>query len=142
MNHNKYIIFYQVEDDIMEYEDITHKIIGCAYRVFNQLGFGFLESVYRKAMVIELKKANLDTDEEKSLEVYYDNIVVGNFSIDLFVENSVVVELKSVQGILKEHEVQLVNYLKGMKRDIGLLINFSPSGVDVKRKYREYDKGE
>ena len=52
------------------------------------------------------------------------------------------VELKSVQGILKEHEVQLVNYLKGMKRDIGLLINFSPSGVDVKRKYREYDKGE
>ena len=126
----------------MEYEDITHKIIGCAYRVFNQLGFGFLESVYRKAMVIELKKANLDTDEEKSLEVYYDNIVVGNFSIDLFVENSVVVELKSVQGILKEHEVQLVNYLKGMKRDIGLFINFSPSGVDVKRKYREYDKGE
>ena len=126
----------------MEYEDITHKIIGCAYRVFNQPGFGFLESVYRKAMVIELKKANLDTDEEKSLEVYYDNIVVGNFSIDLFVENSVVVELKSVQGILKEHEVQLVNYLKGMKRDIGLLINFSPSGVDVKRKYREYDKGE
>ena len=126
----------------MEYEDITHKIIGCAYRVFNQLGFGFLESVYRKAMVIELKKANLDTDEEKSLEVYYDNIVVGNFSIDLFVENSVVVELKLVQGILKEHEVQLVNYLKGMKRDIGLFINFSPSGVDVKRKYREYDKGE
>ena len=126
----------------MEYEDLTHKIIGCAYRVFNQLGFGFLESVYRKAMVIELKKANLDTEEEKSLEVYYDNIVVGNFSIDLFVENSVVVELKSVQGILKEHEVQLVNYLKGMKRDIGLLINFSPSGVDIKRKYREFDKGE
>ena len=76
------------------------------------------------------------------MEVYYDNIVVGNFSIDLFVENSVVVELKSVQGILKEHEVQLVNYLKGMKRDIGLLINFSPSGVDIKRKYREFDKGE
>ena len=126
----------------MEYEDLTHKIIGCAYRVFNQLGFGFLESVYRKAMVIELKKANLNTEEEKSLEVYYDNIVVGNFSIDLFVENSVVVELKSVQGILKEHEVQLVNYLKGMKRDIGLLINFSPSGVDIKRKYREFDKGE
>ena len=82
----------------MEYEDLTHKIIGCAYRVFNQLGFGFLESVYRKAMVIELKKANLNTEEEKSLEVYYDNIVVGNFSIDLFVENSVVVELKSVRA--------------------------------------------
>ena len=120
----------------MEYEDLTHKIIGCAYRVFNQLGFGFLESVYRKAMVIELEKANLDTEEEKSLEVYYDNIVVGNFSIDLFVENSVVVELKSVQGILKEHEVQLVNYLTGLKKEIGLLINFCPSGVQVKRKFR------
>jgi GxxExxY protein len=124
----------------MEYESLTHGIIGCAYRVFNQLGFGFLESVYRKAMVIELEKAGLKTEEEKSLEVYYDNTVVGDFSIDLYVEGTVVVELKSVQGLLIEHEVQLVNYLKGMKRDIGLLINFSPSGVDVKRKYKEFDK--
>jgi GxxExxY protein len=91
-------------------------------------------------MVIELEKAGLNSEEEKSLEVYYDNIVVGNFSIDLYVEGTVVVELKSVQSLLIEHEVQLVNYLKGMKRDIGLLINFSPSGVDVKRKFKEFDK--
>ena len=124
----------------MEHEDITHKIIGCAYKVFNQLGFGFLESIYRKAMVIELNKAGLKVDEEMPLEVYYDDIVVGKFSLDLFVEDAIVVELKSVQGLLKEHELQLVNYLKGMKRDIGLLINFGPSGVDVKRKYKEFDK--
>ena len=126
----------------MEYKELTHKIIGCAYKVFNQLGFGFLESVYRKAMIIELGKADLRSEEEKSLQVYYDNTVVGNFSIDLYVEDTVVVELKSVQRLLIEHEIQLVNYLKGMKRDIGLLINFSPSGVDVKRKFKEYDKGE
>jgi len=123
----------------MEHNDVTHKIIGCAYRVFNQLGFGFLESVYRKAMVIELGKARLKVEEEKPITVYYDEYVVGKFSADLYVEDIVVVELKSVQNMVKDHEVQLVNYLKGIKKDIGLLINFGPSGVEVKRKYREID---
>ena len=126
----------------MEYEELTRKIIGCAYKVFNQLGFGFLESVYRKAMVIELEKAGLKVDEERPLEVYYDDIVVGKFSLDLFVEDTIVVELKSVQRLLIEHEVQLVNYLKGVKRDIGLLVNFGPSGVEVKRKYQAIDREE
>ena len=75
-------------------------------------------------MVIELNKAGLKVHEEKHLEVYYDDIIVGNFSIDLFVEETVVVELKSVQSLLVEHEVQLVNYLKGLKKDIGLLPEF------------------
>jgi len=121
----------------MEYEELTHKIIACAYTVFNQLGFGFLESVYRKAMVIELTKASFRVEEEKPLKVYYDEHVVGNFSADLFVEDTVVVELKSVQNTAKEHEVQLVNYLNAIKEEIGLLINFGPSGVEVKRKYRQ-----
>jgi len=122
----------------MEYEEITHKIISCAYKVFNQLGFGFLESVYRKAMAIELTKSGLQVEEEKSMKVYYDSEVVGNFSADLFVEDTVVVELKSVQNMVKDHEVQLVNYLKALMKEIGLLINFGPSGVEVKRKYKEF----
>jgi GxxExxY protein len=124
----------------MEHEDLTHEIIGCAYKVFNQLGFGFLESVYRKAMIIELNKTGLKVDEEMPLEVFYDDIIVGKFSVDLFVEDTVVVELKSLQRLLIEHEVQLVNYLKGLKKDIGLLINFGPSGVAVKRKYKGLEK--
>jgi GxxExxY protein len=120
----------------MKHEELTHKIIGCAYTVFNKLGFGFLESVYKKAMIIELTKNNIKVEDEKFLRVYYDNHIVGEFSADLFVEDTIVVELKSVQNIVKEHEVQLVNYLNGLKKDIGLLINFGPSGVDVKRKYR------
>ena len=121
----------------MEHEEITHKIIGAAYRVFNQLGFGFVESVYRKAMVIELSKTGLKVEEEKPLQVYYDDQVVGDFNADLFVADLIVVELKSVQSLAKDHEVQLVNYLNGLKREIGLLMNFGPSGVDVKRKFRK-----
>ena len=120
----------------MKNEEITHKIIGAAYKVFNQLGFGFLESVYQKAMCIELIKTGLKVEAEKALKVYYDNQIVGDFYVDLFVEDQIVVELKSVKSLAKEHEVQLVNYLNGLNKEIGLLINFGPTGVEVKRKYR------
>jgi GxxExxY protein len=120
----------------MEFEEITHEIIGATYKVFKALGFGFLESVYKKAMIIELGKRGLKAEEEKALKVYYEDQVVGDFFIDLFVQDEIVVELKSIQSIAKEHEVQLVNYLSGVKKEVGLLINFGPSGVQVKRKYR------
>jgi GxxExxY protein len=99
----------------LEHEELTHKIIGCAYKVFNQLGFGFLESVYQKAMLIELGKSDLNVEAEKHSTVYYDNQIVGDFYVDLFVENEIIVELKSVQNLSEEHEVQLVNYLKGLR---------------------------
>ena len=119
----------------MEYEEITHKVIGAAYKVFNTLGFGFLESVYQNSMILELSKSSLNVEAEKPLKVYYDDEVVGDFYVDLFVEDKIIVELKSVKNLAKEHEVQLVNYLNGLRKDIGLLINFGPSGVEIKRKY-------
>ena len=88
-------------------------------------------------MIIELTKSNLKVEDEKPLKVYYDEQVVGDFSVDLFVEDEIVVELKSVQNLANDHEVQLVNYLNGIKKDIGILINFGPSSVQVKRKYRK-----
>ena len=100
-------------------------------------GFGFLESVYHNAMLIELAKYDLKVESEKPLDVFYDDQVVGDFNADLFVDNIVVVELKSVQSLTKGHEVQLVNYLNCLRKEIGLLINFGPSGVEVKRKYRK-----
>ena len=121
----------------MELEKLTHKIIGCAYTVFNKLGFGFLESVYQKAMLIELGKSDLNVEAEKPLKVYYGDKIVGDFYVDLYINEAVIVELKSVQSLNKEHEVQIVNYLNGLKKEIGLLINFGPSGVEVKRKYRK-----
>ena len=120
----------------MKHKDVTHKIIGSAYEVYNKLGFGFLESVYKKAMVIELNKSNLQVEAEKALKVYYDNQVVGDFNVDLFIENEMIVELKSTENLIRAHEVQLVNYLNGLNKEIGLLINFGPKGVEVKRKYR------
>ena len=124
----------------MEYEELTHKIIGSAYKVFNQLGFGFLESVYKKAMIIELSKNDVKVEAEKPLKVYYDNQVVGDFYIDLLIDEVIVVELKAVQDLAKEHEVQLVNYLNGLNKNIGLLINFGPSGVEIKRKFRQFEQ--
>ena len=126
----------------MKHQDITHKVIGAAFKVYNQIGFGYLESVYHKSMVIELKKQKLAVESEKALKVYYDNEVVGDFYADLLIEENIVVELKSVKKLVKEHEVQLVNYLNGLKKEIGLLINFSPSGVEAKRKYRDGKKLE
>lgn len=121
----------------MRFEELTKKIIGAAYKVYKVLGFGFLESVYKKAMVIEMDINHLRVEEEKPLTVYYEGKVVGDFYVDLLVEDEIIIEFKSVQHLGKEHEVQLVNYLNGLKKEVGLLINFGPSGVEVKRKYRK-----
>ena len=121
----------------MKNEDLTGKIIACAYKVYNKLGFGFLESVYRRAMMIELCRICLKAEQEKPLKVYYDDYIIGDFSADILVEDKIIVELKSVQNFAKRHELQLVNYLNGVKLDTGLLINFGPRSVDIKRKFRQ-----
>ena len=120
----------------MKQQDITRKIIGASYNVYNTLGFGFLESVYKKSLIIELKKRNLSVEEEKPLTVYYDQFEVGSFFVDLFVENEIIVELKSVNTIVKAHEVQLVNYLVATGKPVGLILNFGERKVDVKRKIK------
>ncbi len=120
----------------MEFEDITEKIIGCAYTVYNTMGYGFLESVYEKCLLIELRKASLKSESQKSIIVHYDGEVVGNFIADIFVEDAIILELKSVKSIAKIHEVQLVNYLVATGKDVGLLINFGAEGVEIKRKVR------
>jgi GxxExxY protein len=88
--------------------------------------------------MIELNNQGIKAESERPLTVYYDDQVVGEFFVDLYIEDQTIVELKAVQNLIKEHEVQLVNYLTALKKDIGLLINFGPSGVEVKRKYKEF----
>ena len=121
----------------MEYKEITDKIIGSCYQVYNVLGYGFLESVYEKALLIELNKAGLSAVSQQEVLVHYDGQVVGEFKADVLVENVIIVELKSVRSLSKTHEVQLVNYLSATQKDIGLLINFGEKGVQVKRKVRD-----
>ena len=123
----------------MQNEDLTSQIIGCAYQVYNTMGFGFLESVYEKCMLIELKKAGLRVDSQRPITVHYEGEVVGEFVADLVVEDEVIIELKSVRRIVRAHEVQLVNYLVATRTDVGLLLNFGEGKVDVKRKLRRLD---
>ena len=120
----------------MEYKNLTEKIIGCAYNVYNKMGFGFIESVYEKCMAIELKKAGLQANFQFPILVHYDGQLVGEFFADIFVEGKIIVELKSVRQLAKAHEVQLVNYLVATNNDVGLLINFGEQKVEVKRKVR------
>jgi len=121
----------------MEYEKVTETIIGCAYRVYNKMGFGFLESVYEKCLLIELSKAGLYTETQKSITVYYEGEVVGEFVADLMVNDAVIIELKSVRRIIKAHEVQLVNYLVATGKPVGLILNFGERKVEIKRKVKD-----
>jgi len=121
----------------MEYKELTEKIIGCAYRVYNRMGFGFLESVYEKCMLIELHKAGLDTEPQKPIRVQYDGEVVGDFIADILVNDTIILELKSVRKLIEAHEVQLVNYLVATGKPVGLLINFGETRVEVKRKVKD-----
>jgi GxxExxY protein len=121
----------------MEDDDLTHKIIGCAYKVHNTLGTGFLEKVYENALRIELEKLGLVVKQQEPINVTYDGQVVGEYYADLWVGERIVVELKAAQTLVKQNEVQLVNYLTATGINNGLLLNFGPS-MQVKRKFREY----
>ena len=117
----------------MKHEELTGTIINSAYAVHTTLGFGFLESVYQNALIIELKKAGLEAEKEQPIRVIYDGKVVGDYIADIIVEKCVILELKSVKDLHPAHEAQLVNYLKATGIEVGLLINFGHS-VKVKRK--------
>ncbi len=121
----------------MEYSELTEKIIGCAYRVYNKMGFGFLESVYEKCMIIELRKTGLDAESQRPITVFYENEVVGEFVSDIVVNDVVIVELKSSRQIVKAHEAQLVNYLVATGKPVGLILNFGESKVEINRKVKD-----
>ena len=118
-------------------DDLTQTIIGCAYKVHNTLGPGFLEKVYENALRIELEKVGLRVRQQEPINVEDEGHLVGEYYADLWVDERVVIELKAAQTMAKEHEVQLVNYLTATGVNDGLLINFGPS-VHVRRKFREY----
>ena len=115
-----------------KHKELTGEIINAAHTVHNELGYGFLEKVYHKSLFIELSKRGYSVEFEKPIEVRYDNQVVGEFFADLLVENKVVVEVKAAGKYDNVFEAQLLNYLKAMGLEVGLIINFGPS-VEVKR---------
>ena len=123
----------------MDIEELIKVIINIAYEVRSHLVAGYLDTVYKKALLIELREAGLEVEDEVELPVLYKGHVIGDFRADIIVEGSVIIELKAVAHLLPAHEIQLVNYLTIAKIDNGLLINFGAAErLEIKRKYRVY----
>ena len=127
-------------DNTMDTERLIKLIINTAYEVRNHLVAGYLESVYKKALLLELEDAGLKVEDEVELPVLYKGHVIGDFRVDIIVEECVIIELKAVAHLLPAHEIQLVNYLTIAEIDNGLLINFGAAErLEIKRKYRVYN---
>lgn len=126
-----------MENDTREWKmgELTAKIIEAAFEVGNELGPGFLESVYERAFAIALRQKGLRVQTQVGLEVRFRGQVAGEFVADIVVEGKVIVELKAVRELAPEHQAQVINYLKATGFEVGLLFNFANSRVEVKRLY-------
>jgi GxxExxY protein len=121
-----------------ELDGISEKIIGCAFIVGNTLGSGFLEKVYENALAHELRKAGLTVEQQHSLKVRYDHVIVGEYVADLLVEGAILVELKAIKALDDVHFAQCLNYLKATRLQVCLLVNFGRPRVDVKRIVNQF----
>jgi len=118
---------------------ITSQIINCSFTVANKLGAGFLEKVYENSLLIELRKNGLKAENQKPVNVYYDQTIVGEYFADIFVENEIIIELKAIKHLDDVHKSQLMNYLKASNKRFGLLINFGPPKIEIKRIINGYN---
>lgn len=117
----------------LKHSNITELILKSFYKVYNELGYGFLEKVYQNALFLELTSAGLYCEKQKAIKVFYNEQIVGDYFADIIVEDTVIVELKAAEAIIEEHEFQLINYLKATEKEVGLLLNFGKK-PEFKRK--------
>ncbi len=123
----------------MKHEEITKTVINCAFDVINELGSGFLESVYEKSMIILLKEKGLSVFNQYPIKVFFRNNPVGEFFCDLLVEEKVIVELKAIRALTPEHSAQVINYLTATGIEVGLILNFGNPKLEYKRLTRSKD---
>ncbi len=126
-------------DGDLKYGKITWIVIGCAFDVINELGTGFLESVYEKALLLALRQKGIAAYAQHPIHVFFRGENVGDYYADLLVEDKVIVELKTVKILLPEHEAQIINYLNATQIEVGLLINFGVPRIEIKRFTRNID---
>jgi len=124
---------------LVKHEQLTEQIIKGFYTVYRALGYGFLEKVYENSLAIELRKMRLEVVQQAEIKVYYAGVVVGEYYADLLVADAVIVEIKAVRALLKEHDAQLLNYLKATPYEVGLLLNFGPK-PEIKRKVYDNER--
>ena len=121
------------QDKDLKHEQITKSVIGCAFEVINELGAGFLESVYEKALLLVLRQKGLSAISQYPVKVMFRGECVGDFCADIFVEEKVIVELKAIKAIAPEHQAQIINYLNATGVEVGLLINFGNPKLEYNR---------
>ena len=129
--------FNPEDEAAFPHKEITEAIIGAAFEVHNELGYGFLHRVYQRALQVELAKRNHNADLERRTNVRYKNAIVGDYDADLVVDDSVLVEIKIAPQYDKRDEAQLVNLLKATRFKVGILINVGRSKVEYKRLVSE-----
>ena len=117
----------------LKYRKLTEKIISIFYRVYNKLGYGFLEKIYENAMMLEFKKEGITAVSQSPIKVLYEDEIIGEYYADILVDNKVIVEIKASRRLVNENEAQLLNYLKATEIEVGLLLNFGAK-PEVKRK--------
>lgn len=127
------------QDKGLQYAEITRSIIGCAFAVINELGAGFLESVYEKALLLALRQQGHQAQAQQPIKVFFRGECVGEFYADILVDNRVLLELKAVQAITPEHQAQIINYLNATGLEVGLLINFVKPRLEYRRFTRNKD---
>ena len=123
----------------LKHEQITQRVIGCAFEVINELGSGFLESVYERALLLALRQKGMSAITQHPVKVMFRGECVGDFYADIFVENKIIVELKAVKTLTPEHQAQIINYLNATGVEVGLLINFGSPKLEYKRLTRSKD---
>ncbi|QEC67099.1 GxxExxY protein [Panacibacter ginsenosidivorans] len=127
----------------LKYKDITEKIIGAAMKVHNELGNGFQEVIYQRALAIEMRYADLSFEREHNMKIYYRNEEIGERRVDFFIEQKIMVELKAIVQLEDVHLAQAKNYLEAYNMEIGLLINFGSTSLQFKRlinqKYQSFN---
>jgi GxxExxY protein len=123
--------------DRMKHEEITSKILECCFEVINELGAGFLESVYEKALIVALSQKGLSVVKAQvPMKVNFRGVIVGDYFADLIVEGKVLIELKAVTRIAPDHKAQVINYLNAIGLDVGLLVNFGNPKLEYYRFFR------
>ena len=125
----------QVHTDYQDfkYRELTERIINVFYKVYNKLGYGFLEKIYENAMMLELKKEGITSASQSPIRVLYEGEIIGEYYADILVDNKVIIEIKASRRLVNENEAQLLNYLKATDIEVGLLLNFGAK-PEVKRK--------
>jgi GxxExxY protein len=119
--------------ELHDLNELTYRINAAVFEVQKILGGGFLEKVYENALLVELRKQGLSAENQVPLRVHYKDNLVGDFIVDILVEDHIILELKALESIQKIHEAQLINYLKATGKKVGLIINFKHPKAEIKR---------